>query len=424
MSILSRRYFMAQIGAGISVTGCRAHSPGIVSKQSRIERLQKEVFIPSRDRTGVFPGFITYIHKRKPILLHRFGWVQASDTYDDFHDSTSEDNGKTWTEPVLRLRSKDVQGGQLRYSENSVFFDPDTGTLITLVSKFFYPEGRFNQDVSRKIEMDVFDPMRPDSSNPFTTDFGVPGGITISFCFPIKTSKGRIVIPATCPALGANGLFLHHPKSNLVIHEVRMILAEYRPNGSLAWRVGNSLKADPEKVSRGFSESTPVQLQDGRLALVCRGSNYGMAEVPGYKWLSFSEDEGETWSEARPLMCTDGGTIESSATGAACFRSVKTGNIYFIGNLCEENVHADGNWPRSPLVIAEIEESSFRLKRDTITVIDRRGPEDSERTQISNFRYYQDRKNGDIVIFAARFGERDAQQWKWADYYRYRVRLA
>jgi len=132
---------MAQIGAGITVTGCRAHSPGIVSKQSRIERLQKEVFIPSRGQTGVFPGFITYIHKRKPILLHRFGWVQASDTYDDFHDSTSEDNGKTWTEPVLRLRSKDVQGGQLRYSENSVFFDPDTGTLITLVSKFFYPEG-------------------------------------------------------------------------------------------------------------------------------------------------------------------------------------------------------------------------------------------------------------------------------------------
>ncbi|HQO36360.1 MAG TPA: sialidase family protein [bacterium] len=424
MSVLSRRQFMAHIAAGVTVTGCRAHGPAIVSKHPGIELLSKEVFIPSREKTGVFPGFITYIHKRKPVLLHRFGWVQASDTYDDFHDSISEDNGRTWTEPVLRLQGKEVQGGRIRYCENSAFFDTDTGNLITLVSKFLYPEGRFDQDVSRKIEIGVFDPLKSDSSNPFTTDFGVPGGITISFCFPIKTSIGRIVIPATCPALATDGTFLHHPKSKLLIHEVRMILAEYRPNGSLAWRIGSPLKADPEKISRGFSESTPVELRDGRLALLCRGSNYNLPDVPGYKWLSFSEDAGETWSEATPLVCTDGGTIESSATGSACFRSIKTRKIYFIGNLCETGIHADGNWPRSPLVIAEVEEPSFRLKRDTITVIDRQGPEDSERTQISNFRYYQDRENGDIVVFATRFGECDAKEWKWADYYRYRVSLA
>ncbi len=85
---------------------------------------------------------------------------------------------------------------------------------------------------------------------------------------------------------------------------------------------------------------------------------------------------------------------------------------------------ANGNWPRSPLYVAELQESPFALKRDTITVIDQRGPSDSPRTQISNFRYYQDRQTGDVVVFATRFGERDAQDWKRADYYRYRVAVA
>ncbi|NIA13139.1 MAG: hypothetical protein GWP08_03590, partial [Nitrospiraceae bacterium] len=69
------------------------------------------------------------------------------------------------------------------------------------------------------------------------------------------------------------------------------------------------------------------------------------------------------------------------------------------------------------------QEEPFALKRDTITAIDERDEDDSPTTQISNFRFYQDRPTGDIVVFATRFGERDSKKWKWADHYRYRVTL-
>ena len=43
--------------------------------------------------------------------------------------------------------------------------------------------------------------------------------------------------------------------------------------------------------------------------------------------------------------------------------------------------------------------------------------------QLSNFRYYQDRETGEVVIFLSRYGEQSAKQWMLADYYRYRVAL-
>ena len=424
---IPRRHFLSHLGAlatsGGLWAGCQTPLTARRQENCGLRLISKEIFIPTQDGSGVFPGFITYIHQRKNILLHRFGWVDASDTYDNFHDSISRDNGKTWSEPVLKLKSHTVEGGRIRYCENTGFLDTDTGKLITAVSKFFYPNDSFNQDVPRQLEVNVYDPFGEEKPEPFDIDFDLPGGIGISFCFPIKTSAGRIVIPAMKAQVGVDGDFLHHPQSGSVIYEVRMVMGEYQSDGSIFWHVGQPLTADPQRSSRGFSESSPVELQDGRLALLCRGSNAGMSEVPGYKWLSFSHDGGETWSQAEPLCGDDGQPIESSATGCACFRSIADQKLYFIGNLCTRDRHADGNWPRNPLVIAELQEEPFAIKRETVTVIDDVDFLDSPRTQISNFRYYQDRRTGDVVVFVTRFGENEVQKWKWANYYRYRVAI-
>jgi hypothetical protein len=220
-----------------------------------------------------------------------------------------------------------------------------------------------------------------------------------------------------------NGKPIHHKNFWSPYYQAFECIGEYRPDGSLAWHAGGLATIDIETSCRGLSENTVVELKDGRIALIGRGDNATFPEKPGYKWLCFSADDGETWSRPVPLGCTEGPPIESSATGMAIFRSISNGKLYWIGNLALDGERAKGNWPRSPLVIVEVQEYPFAMKRDTITVIDQRGPGDSERVQMSNFRFYQDRQTGDIVLFLARYGERSAENWKSADYYRYRVAL-
>jgi hypothetical protein len=385
--------------------------------------LTKEVFIPETNGRSVFPGFITYISKTEPVLMHRFGWLDASDTFDDFHDSFSYDNGRTWTEPVLRLKSREVPEGRIRYAENAVYFDADTGKVITATSKGLYPQDKHTADTVWRAEFNQYDPATKQWRHLFESDFGYREGTQMSFSFPIKTSKGRLLFPAFRPMVDAAGRPVHHLGHFSAVRLVFQCIGEYQADGSLTWHAGGLAQVDPDISCRGICENTLIELKDGRIAMVARGDNGAFPEKPGYKWVCFSRDDGETWSTSAPLGCTEGDPIESPATGSAIFRSIKNGKVYWMGNLAMNGERAKGNWPRSPLVIAEIQEEPFALKRDTITVIDQRGPGDSPKVQMSNFRYYQDRQTGDVVVFLSRYAERDAEKWKLANYYRYRVEL-
>lgn len=46
-----------------------------------------------------------------------------------------------------------------------------------------------------------------------------------------------------------------------------MVLGEPHADGTLSWRTGLPVVADDNQTTRGFSESSPVELRDGRLAL-------------------------------------------------------------------------------------------------------------------------------------------------------------
>jgi hypothetical protein len=180
---------------------------------------------------------------------------------------------------------------------------------------------------------------------------------------------------------------------------------------------------DPEKTCRGLLEPTVVELSDGRIAMICRGDNGAYPERPGYKWLLLSDDGGESWSEPTPLGCTDGEPVESPSSGSAVFRSIRDGRLYWIANLCLGDERPRGNRPRDRLVFVELQEEPFALKRDTLISIDQRGPDDSPSLGLSNFRFYQDRDTGNVVLFLTRHGERSAEGWQDADYYRYEIRL-
>ena len=205
--------------------------------------------------------------------------------------------------------------------------------------------------------------------------------------------------------------------------ELVTVIGEYDRSGELVWRLGQPLNINPELSSRGLDENTLTELRDGRIAAICRGDNSAFPEKPGYKWLTFSQNEGETWSAPVPLPTAGGEPIESGANGSALFRSIKNRKLYWMGNLALRGERAKGNWPRSPLVIVEVQEEPFALKRDTIFALDERTFNDSPRVQMSNFRFYQDRENGDVVVFLTRYGEQSEKEWMLADYYHYRVQM-
>ena len=43
--------------------------------------------------------------------------------------------------------------------------------------------------------------------------------------------------------------------------------------------------------------------------------------------------------------------------------------------------------------------------------------------QLSNFRFYEDRESDDLVLFMTRTGEKDPEDSRKADLYRYRIEL-
>src|SRR5699024_9673655 len=130
------------------------------------------------------------------------------------------------------------------------------------------------------------------------------------------------------------------------------------------------------KSSRGVCEPTIAELKDGTIAMVCRGDNGFFPEKSGRKWVCFSKDNGESWSKPQSLKDTNGDDYESGANGSALIRSIANGKLYWLGVLAMDGERAKGNWPRSPLVIAQMSEEPFGIVPGTISEIDRRRPDE------------------------------------------------
>ncbi|HOL49306.1 MAG TPA: sialidase family protein [bacterium] len=387
-------------------------------------KIQRDVF-EGVDEKGrpVFPGFISYVDNEKPILIHRYGRLDYSDAYDDFCDCFSHDNGKSWTQPQLRLKGYQFSGGTyIRYAENACLFDRTRNKLFTFASKRTYTGNKIDVDGPSWVVYDVFDWQEQKWKGEQEISLHIPGGVFISFCFPVALNKDILLIPAITRMIDKNRNIVHYKGCWAPANRSFLIKAKILTNCEIEFSTGQPAEIDLEMSSRGLGENTIAVLKSGTIAMVCRGDNSMFPERPGYKWVCFSSDQGENWSLPQPLICDDGTFFESGSNGSALFRAEKNGKLYWIGNLCITGEKAKGNWPRYPLVIAEINEEPFCIKKSTITVVDTRQNRETETVQLSNFRFYQDRENGDIVVFLTRFGENDTN-WKGANYYRYRITL-
>jgi hypothetical protein len=186
----------------------------------------------------------------------------------------------------------------------------------------------------------------------------------------------------------------------------------------------------PHRLSaRGLLEPSVAELSDGRLWMVMRGSNRtfqgddwtGTVDNPGRKWMSLSVDGGRSWSPVTDLRYDTGEQFCSPSAFAKLLRHSRTMKLYWFGNICRGP--SRGNRPRHPLYIAEVDESTPSLKKDTLAIVDDRDPvADSDVLQLSNFHLLENRQTGEIELYLTRYGERESSRTH-ADAYKYTIEL-
>ena len=389
-----------------------------------MQLLSRDIFLTQGGGPrGLMPGSVTYLSPTANHLLFRYAWESDSDAYDDWSEMISRDNGRTWSDPVVRHQGHDVEGGRIYVSENVSWLDPATGKVLTVFDSGFREGSEGMEKVRWSLQFLEYDPATDLYTPLECTDFGLPHGIMLSFCNPLLLSTDRLLLPAATAATDEQGRIVQHPQVWDKCYTSLVIIGERRADGRFGFRLGEQVALPLEVTSRGLVEPAVAELADGRLAMIMRGDNSGHRARPGHKWLCFSEDGGETWGEVGPLRFSDHTLLESGSNGSVLVRSACSGKLYWIGNPCVGEERAHGNFPRAPLVIYEVQEDPFALRGETALVIDDCRPTDAPGVQLSNFRVYQDRATGDIVLFMSRLGEQDPDDWRQADLYRYRIAL-
>ncbi|RJS85664.1 exo-alpha-sialidase [Candidatus Bathyarchaeota archaeon] len=390
----------------------------------------KEIFVPEAPEGGIVNGAISYTSREGMELIHIFGVVVGSDRYDLFKERFSPDNGLSWSQPVeiREFKSSRGSGGVWRCCEISLFLDEKTDTLLRFFGKGFYPD-----DVPKMARpylfYQVFDRNKKAWSSPREVkgeaDSGEvfpgveEGSLSISCSYPIRTRYGKILVPAQVKFIDENGnIRFPFPNYFSPFYEPIVLLGELY-KGEVYWEAGEKVSIDPN-VSCRLCEPTVAELSDGRLVMICRGDNGAFPQRPGYKWLSMSDDGGYRWTPPRPLTFTGGERLYSPSSCSYLFRSRKTGKLYWIANVLDRN--PVGNRPRYPLVISEFDEEELAVVKESMFTIDDRGPGEPETVQLSNFRCYQDRVTGDLVLLMARYGEKK-DDWRRSPLYIYRIKL-
>ncbi|MCM8764674.1 MAG: hypothetical protein NC830_04885, partial [Candidatus Omnitrophica bacterium] len=235
-------------------------------------KVQREIFC-DLDEKGrpVFPGFVSYIHESEPLIIHRYGRLDFSDGYDDFCDSFSQDNGKTFSNPILRLKSYKSGEKIIRYAENACFFDKDRKKLFTFMSKRTYINNRIEVDGPSCVVYDVFDFEKRQWQGEKEINIKLPGQLLISFCFPLQIDDDTVLIPAITHMVDQYGASVHDKGWWASANMSLVIKMRINVDDSVVFTAGNPVGIDLEKSSRGIGENTIAKLENGRIVMVCRG---------------------------------------------------------------------------------------------------------------------------------------------------------
>lgn len=230
-----------------------------------------------------------------------------------------------------------------------------------------------------------------------------------SFCYAaipplIRMSNGQVLLPIYFAPLDEQGR-MYNPLGAFTFTWVAALIGTWNESGTdLIWDISPQIRLTAEQSSRGANECAVAELTTpGHILMITRGSNEPdpTGKLPAIKWKTLSPNYGRTWSPYTPFTYTDGEQFLSPSSCSSLIRSSRTGKLYWIGNISRQQPR--GNWPRYPLIIAEVDEETLGLRRETVTIIDDRRREDSTDLQLSNFGLVEDARTGHIVVTLERW---------------------
>jgi len=260
-----------------------------------------------------------------------------------------------------------------------------------------HPDGR---EVTRMFELEEggcdYDPKNPrnpgflDKNRCFAGDIRtLPDG---DICFNLFPT---VRLACKLGGVDVNGFFPSSPDLHVAMIVVRAHWNAEKDDYDFTY--SNPIMLSDLQSSRCIMEPHMTILPNGRWLLVVRGSNMQLdvwntrigKSAPGYKWYTFSDDGGRTFAPLMPWHFDTGEVIYSSASIHRFYRCPKNNKLYWIGNIIDDPSIIDGNEPRYPLQICQVDEEEGVLIKDTLTVIDtiRDGQTGVE---LSNFQLLED----------------------------------
>ena len=370
----------------------------------------------------------------------------SSDWSDAMCVRRSEDNGRTWSDWELLDQTWPTQGNCTKeQSPSSHLFDPVSGLILRTVfqrillgdlqhaledywkgNQLFFDHGfwqvsaDYGQTWGDLHQFKYEDGPSFDPHDWGNTDFLHTNEMYIGYYLTILRD-GSILFPVCLPVE-------YHDDEDLVVADLAYLTGKpdhvtgilcfigrwNQAKGTYEWAVSQPFCV-PRRVSwRGLDEPAAAQLSGGNVLMVMRGSSTKV--TPGRRWMSVSSDGGRTWGPVTDLRYDNGGQFYSPASPSALIRSSKTAKLYWVGNI--SRTPPEGNSPRYPLCIAEVDEQIPALKRDSFTVIDDRDPEhDTPLLQVTNFSLLENRETHDLELYLTRLGERGDGQSHTGDFW-------
>jgi len=374
---------------------------------SHSPQVSRSVYLhPQAANRALFQLHTCYVETKGERLLQMLSELEGSDLFSTIYRRSSADNGCTWSpiEPVYQP-SPLPNGNSSRQGEMALFLSERTGRLYRFFNFHREVEPHFSGKVWWNTEL-MFQ-WSDDKATTFSPPIPVLQGeesadadpafspVVISFSRPFHLSNGTIVLPVQKA----------RPISDDPLGRLEWwagcLLGREEQNG-IRWRRGGFINLDLACSTRGAFEPAIANLGNGRLLMICRASNTGNLALPSHKWLSISDDEGQSWTPLRPWTFENGNAFFSPSSGSSLHRH-SNGKLYWFGNISPENARA--NSPRFPLYCGLVDEATLCLNSQSLFLIDTRSESEPEALQLSNFRLYEDRKTGEIVLHLARLFE-------------------